>query len=118
MEDFPAHSNFCELALINMGYDQVYAHVGENVRIRAPNGKDVAPLVTGEYCKCVPMFSLNFLAIQGHLVVMISSTLSLGKQAIKLCVPSFVNGSLLIRPSEPIVYLRPQRETRASHEPL
>jgi len=54
MEDFPAHSNFCELALINMGHDEVFAHVGDHVRIRAPNGKNVPPLVTGEPCKLRP----------------------------------------------------------------
>ena len=32
-----------------MGYHQVFAHVGRNVKIRAPNGKDVAPLVTGSF---------------------------------------------------------------------
>jgi hypothetical protein len=49
MEDFPAHSNFCELALIHLGYNQVFPHVGDQVRIRAPNGKTVAPLVTGTF---------------------------------------------------------------------
>lgn len=48
-EDFTAHSNWCELALINFGYNQVFAHVGRNVRIRSPGGKDVAPLVTGSF---------------------------------------------------------------------
>jgi hypothetical protein len=47
LEDFSAHSNFCELALVQMGYD-VFTHVGDGVRIHAPNGKRVAPLVTGE----------------------------------------------------------------------
>ncbi|CCA67339.1 related to Het-c heterokaryon incompatibility protein [Serendipita indica DSM 11827] len=49
MEDFPAHSNFCELALVSMGCNQVFTHVGDNVRIPAPNGKFVAPLVTGTF---------------------------------------------------------------------
>jgi Heterokaryon incompatibility protein Het-C len=48
MEDFPAHSNFCELSLVSMGHQQVFTHVGDSVRIRAPNGNMVAPLVTGE----------------------------------------------------------------------
>lgn len=49
LEDFSAHSNFCELALISLGYNDVFAHVGDAVRVRALNGKMVAPLVTGEF---------------------------------------------------------------------
>ncbi|TDL18750.1 Het-C-domain-containing protein [Rickenella mellea] len=48
LEDFPAHSNFCELALAAMGHN-VFVHVGDQVRIHAPNGKMVAPLVTGTF---------------------------------------------------------------------
>lgn len=49
LEDFTAHSNFCELSLISMGHQQVFPHVGRNTKIRAPNGKDVYPLVTGSF---------------------------------------------------------------------
>ncbi|TEB34401.1 Het-C-domain-containing protein [Coprinellus micaceus] len=49
LEDFPAHSNFCELVLINMGHQEVFAHVGDQIRIQAPNGKWVAPIVTGTF---------------------------------------------------------------------
>ena len=49
LEDFAAHSNFCELALVNMGYQDVFVHVGDQVRIQAPNGRWVAPLVTGTF---------------------------------------------------------------------
>ncbi|EIM88768.1 Het-C-domain-containing protein [Stereum hirsutum FP-91666 SS1] len=49
LEDFSAHSNFCELALVNMGYHDVFVHVGDHVRLQAPNGKSVAPLVTGTF---------------------------------------------------------------------
>ncbi|TRM63671.1 heterokaryon incompatibility protein Het-C-domain-containing protein [Schizophyllum amplum] len=49
LEDFPAHSNFCELALVSMGHNQVFTHVGDGVRIQAPNGRHVAPLVTGTF---------------------------------------------------------------------
>ncbi|KAF9525082.1 heterokaryon incompatibility protein Het-C-domain-containing protein [Crepidotus variabilis] len=49
LEDFPAHSNFCELALVSMGHQQVFVHVGDNVRIQAPNGRWVAPIVTGTF---------------------------------------------------------------------
>ncbi|KAK8869938.1 hypothetical protein IAR55_000506 [Kwoniella newhampshirensis] len=49
LEDFTAHSNWCELALISMGYHNIFPHVGRNVQIRAPNGKSVYPLVTGTF---------------------------------------------------------------------
>ncbi|KAF5345903.1 hypothetical protein D9758_011463 [Tetrapyrgos nigripes] len=49
LEDFSAHSNFCELALISMGHSNVFPHVGDQVRIQAHNGKWVAPLVTGTF---------------------------------------------------------------------
>jgi len=47
LEDYPAHSNFCELCLVSMGYTDVFTHVGEAVRIQAPDGRMVAPVVTG-----------------------------------------------------------------------
>ncbi|KAH8106508.1 Het-C-domain-containing protein [Phellopilus nigrolimitatus] len=49
LEDFTAHSNFCELALLSMGHHNIFVHVGDRVRIQAPNGKSVAPLVTGTF---------------------------------------------------------------------
>jgi hypothetical protein len=49
LEDFSAHSNFCELALVSMGHTDVFLHVGDHVRLKAPNGKFVAPLVTGTF---------------------------------------------------------------------
>ncbi|KAJ7682980.1 heterokaryon incompatibility protein Het-C-domain-containing protein [Mycena rosella] len=49
LEDFSAHSNFCELALVSMGHTEVFVHVGDQARIKAPNGKWVAPLVTGTF---------------------------------------------------------------------
>ncbi|KAF9225961.1 Het-C-domain-containing protein [Gyrodon lividus] len=49
LEDFPAHSNFCELALVSQGYQQVFLHVGDGMRLRTPHGKSVAPLVTGTF---------------------------------------------------------------------
>ncbi|KAI0300153.1 heterokaryon incompatibility protein Het-C-domain-containing protein [Multifurca ochricompacta] len=47
--DFTAHSNFCELTLVSLGHSNVFVHVGDNVRIQAPNGRWVAPLVTGTF---------------------------------------------------------------------
>ncbi|KAK7437930.1 hypothetical protein VKT23_018365 [Stygiomarasmius scandens] len=49
LEDFSAHSNFCELALVSMGHTHVFTHVGDQVRIQARNGKWVAPLITGTF---------------------------------------------------------------------
>ncbi|KIJ15941.1 hypothetical protein PAXINDRAFT_168915 [Paxillus involutus ATCC 200175] len=49
LEDFPAHSNFCELALASQGFQQVFLHVGDSVRLRTPQQKLVAPLVTGTF---------------------------------------------------------------------
>jgi hypothetical protein len=55
LEDFSAHSNFCELTLVSMGYTDVFVHVGDSVRIRVPYGQNanqmVAPLITGQYLR-------------------------------------------------------------------
>jgi hypothetical protein len=48
LEDLPAHSNWVELALIEMGYRNVFPHVGENTAIRV-GGKTIYPLVTGTF---------------------------------------------------------------------
>ncbi|KAI9463015.1 heterokaryon incompatibility protein HET-C [Russula earlei] len=58
LEDFTAHSNFCELALVSMGHSDVFVHVGEHVRIQAPDGRYVAPLVTGTFGSSDFLFSL------------------------------------------------------------
>ena len=48
MEDLLAHSNWCEIALVKMGYTDVFCHVGENVLVESPNGP--APgMVTGTF---------------------------------------------------------------------
>ncbi|KAL2184843.1 heterokaryon incompatibility Het-C [Thermothelomyces heterothallicus CBS 203.75] len=48
MEDFGAHTNYCELALIEMGYHNVFPHCGSATKIPL-NGKMVYPLVTGTF---------------------------------------------------------------------
>jgi hypothetical protein len=48
LEDFPAHSNFCELSLVALGHTEVFTHIGDHVKVQAPNGKWAAPLVTGQ----------------------------------------------------------------------
>ncbi|ORY64200.1 heterokaryon incompatibility protein Het-C-domain-containing protein [Pseudomassariella vexata] len=48
MEDFSAHSNYCELALRELGYHEVFPHCGTASEIRL-NGKRVYPLVTGTF---------------------------------------------------------------------
>jgi len=41
-----------------MGHSNVFVHVGDNVRIQAPNGRWVAPLVTGTFGGSDFMYSL------------------------------------------------------------
>jgi hypothetical protein len=48
LEDLSAHSNWVELALIEMGYRHVFPHVGENTAIHL-GGKTIFPLVTGTF---------------------------------------------------------------------
>lgn len=48
MEDFSAHSNYCELALRELGYHSVFAHCGTATEINL-HGKRVFPLVTGTF---------------------------------------------------------------------
>ncbi|KIO17760.1 hypothetical protein M407DRAFT_167739, partial [Tulasnella calospora MUT 4182] len=49
LEDFFAHSNFCELTLISIGGWNVFPHVGDRTKISGPNGQLVYPLVTGTF---------------------------------------------------------------------
>lgn len=46
LEDFSAHSNYCELALREMGYRSVFPHCGSQSEVNI-HGKRVFPLVTG-----------------------------------------------------------------------
>ncbi|KAI1374722.1 heterokaryon incompatibility Het-C [Hypoxylon crocopeplum] len=48
MEDFSAHSNYCELALRELGYHEVFSHCGSGSEITL-RGKRVFPLVTGTF---------------------------------------------------------------------
>ncbi|KAM0717475.1 hypothetical protein Q7P37_007327 [Cladosporium fusiforme] len=48
VEDFGAHTNYVELALREMGYNNVFPHVGVNASIDL-RGKHVFPLVTGTF---------------------------------------------------------------------
>lgn len=48
MEDFSAHSNYCELALRELGYHSVFPHCGAGTEINL-HGKRVYPLVTGTF---------------------------------------------------------------------
>ena len=47
-EDFPAHSNFCELVLNELGYNDVFPQVGIQTNIGL-NGRNVYPLTTGTF---------------------------------------------------------------------
>jgi hypothetical protein len=48
LEDFGAHTNYTELVLRELGYNNVFAHVGIQAGITL-NGKHVYPLVTGTF---------------------------------------------------------------------
>ncbi|CAE7126780.1 unnamed protein product [Rhizoctonia solani] len=48
LEDLLAHSNWCEIGLLKMGHNEVFCHVGDNVKVNSPNGL-VPPLVTGTF---------------------------------------------------------------------
>ncbi|KAK1245224.1 hypothetical protein MKX08_004853 [Trichoderma sp. CBMAI-0020] len=48
MEDFSAHSNYCELALRELGHREVFPHCGNQTEISI-HGKHVFPLVTGTF---------------------------------------------------------------------
>lgn len=48
MEDFSAHSNYCELALRELGYHEVFPHCGTDAEINL-RGKRVYPIVTGTF---------------------------------------------------------------------
>lgn len=48
--DFFAHSNYCELALIEMGETDVFPHVGRDTRMRLEGAREgVYPIVTGTF---------------------------------------------------------------------
>lgn len=48
LEDFSAHSNYCELALRELGYNEVFPHCGTNAQINL-RGKHTYPIVTGTF---------------------------------------------------------------------
>ncbi|OBT87542.1 hypothetical protein VE02_03741 [Pseudogymnoascus sp. 03VT05] len=48
LEDWGAHTNYCELALIELGFHDVFPHVGNQTQINL-NGKRVYPLTTGTF---------------------------------------------------------------------
>ncbi|KAI9903235.1 hypothetical protein N3K66_002587 [Trichothecium roseum] len=48
MEDFSAHSNYCELALRELGYHNVFPHTGVHTETNI-HGKRIFPLTTGTF---------------------------------------------------------------------
>ncbi|OAQ73060.1 HET-C domain-containing protein HetC [Pochonia chlamydosporia 170] len=48
LEDFGAHSNYCELALRELGYSNVFPHCGTQTEINV-HGKRIYPIVTGTF---------------------------------------------------------------------
>ncbi|KAF2627514.1 Het-C-domain-containing protein [Macroventuria anomochaeta] len=50
LEDYSAHSNYTELALIEMGERDIFPHVGRNARFQVREArKEVYPIVTGTF---------------------------------------------------------------------
>lgn len=50
LEDFSAHSNYTELALIELGERNIFPHVGRNCRVRLRGARaPVYPIVTGTF---------------------------------------------------------------------
>ncbi|KAA8612761.1 NIMA-interacting protein TinC [Pyrenophora tritici-repentis] len=50
LEDYSAHSNYIELALIEMGERDIFPHVGRNARFEIGDArKEVYPIVTGTF---------------------------------------------------------------------
>ncbi|KAK3498249.1 heterokaryon incompatibility protein Het-C-domain-containing protein [Neurospora crassa] len=50
LEDYLAHSNYTELALIEMGERDVFPHVGRDTKLRIPGARhSVYPVVTGTF---------------------------------------------------------------------
>ena len=50
LEDFAAHSNYVELALIEMGERDIFPHVGRRTQVQMRGGRnEVYPLVTGTF---------------------------------------------------------------------
>jgi hypothetical protein len=47
-QDFGAHTNYCELALRELGFNDVFAHTGHAAEINL-RGRQVFPLVTGTF---------------------------------------------------------------------
>lgn len=48
--DFFAHSNYTELALIELGERDIFPHVGRNTALRIPGARGpVYPIVTGTF---------------------------------------------------------------------
>ena len=50
LEDYSAHSNYTELALIELGESQIFPHVGRRTQVNLPGARHpVYPLVTGTF---------------------------------------------------------------------
>ncbi|KAF3057170.1 putative nima-interacting protein [Daldinia childiae] len=50
LEDFLAHSNYTELALIELGERDIFPHVGRDTKIQIPGARhDVYPCITGTF---------------------------------------------------------------------
>jgi len=65
LEDFGAHTNYCELALRELGYREIFPHTGVNTELNI-RGRLIFPLVTGtfgavDFLHCTFLLILTFL---------------------------------------------------------
>lgn len=73
-------------ALISFGYTNVFPHIGQNVKVRAPNGRDVYPLVTGTFGGADFIHSLmgeatdhlSQVSFQNHIIALFTDDKSIG----------------------------------------
>ena len=69
-----------------MGHSEVFTHIGDQVRVHAPNGRRVAPLVTGTFGSSDFIFSL----LGGASVVFFHHHRTLIRSLQRLAINSYV----------------------------
>lgn len=117
LEDFTAHSNWCELVLVSMGHQNIFLHVGDAVRVQARNGKQVAPLVTGKLSRISCASLYNNFTFKGTFGSsdFIHSLLGEATDHIVRIIPPIRTYPLPLMPlphAESSIRLRPQPRTR------
>ena len=63
LEDYSAHSNYTELALIELGETEVFPHVGRRTQMRLPGARHpVYPIITGKFLTCLEILSCRLIS--------------------------------------------------------